>query len=312
VEIDQRMRPWRDDEFRPKRDVIAIPTLWLALVLSLIVHIAALWEWLPRIPLLALDTLAPSEANAPLAVRIAPPESAPAAAASPVPPSSARLAPPPAAARSRPPKAVTRTPPAPPVIAVAPPAPSIALPPPAPPIVAAPAPPPAPTSPPLEGDLSSYIAARRRARGEPESSSRGSTASAPSAEDDIARRDRIVASNLASINSQTFGEPRNSGGIFSITRMGYTDAEFTFFGWNKDIRRRASQRVEVQQGANSDIRIAVIRKMIAIIREYEQGDFLWESRRLGRNISLSARPDDNAGLEDFMMREFFDVSGSPR
>jgi outer membrane biosynthesis protein TonB len=312
VEIEQRMSPWHDGEFRPKRDVIAIPTLWVALVLSLIVHIAALWEWLPRIPPLTLDALAPSETDARLAVRIAPPESAPAAAAPAAPPSSAPKAQPPPAAKPRPPKAVTRAPPAPSVIAVAPPAPGIALPPQASPPVVAPTPPPAPTSPPLEGDLSSYIASRRRARGEPEPSSRGSTASAPSAEDDIARRDRIVASNLASINSQTFGEPRNSGGIFSITRMGYTDAEFTFFGWNKDIRRRASQRIEVQQGANSDIRIAVIRKMIAIIREHEQGDFLWESRRLGRNISLSARPDDNAGLEDFMMREFFDVSGAPR
>jgi hypothetical protein len=45
--------------------------------------------------------------------------------------------------------------------------------------------------------------------------------------------------------------------------------------------------------------------MIAIIRDHERGDFVWESRRLGRNVTLSARPRDEAGLKDFLMREFF-------
>ena len=165
----------------------------------------------------------------------------------------------------------------------------------------------------MEGDLSAYIAARRRARGEVEAAdSRGAPVTSP-ADDDIARRDRIVASNLASVNTQNFGDgPKNSGGIFQIMRMGYSDAEFAFFGWNKDIRRRASQRIEVRLGENGDIRYAVIRKMIAIIREYKAEDFVWESRRLTRNVTLSARQRDNAELEDFMMREFFDTPGRPR
>jgi hypothetical protein len=45
--------------------------------------------------------------------------------------------------------------------------------------------------------------------------------------------------------------------------------------------------------------------MIAIIREYEVEDFTWESLRLGRNVRLSARPRDNADLENFLMLEFF-------
>ena len=129
--------------------------------------------------------------------------------------------------------------------------------------------------------------------------------SAPS-ESDAARRDRIVAANLASLNAPTFGtEPKNSGGIFQIRRLGYDDAEFTFFGWSKDIRRRTSQKFEVRKGDNSDIRVAVVRRIIEIIRDYEQEDFSWNSQRLGRVIVLSARPSDNAGLEEFMMQEFF-------
>ena len=87
--------------------------------------------------------------------------------------------------------------------------------------------------------------------------------------------------------------------------MGRDSAEFIFFGWNKDIRRNSKQLIEVTRGDSSDIRIAVVRKMIAIIREDEPGDFVWVSQRLGRNVTLSARPRDNAELEDFIMQEFF-------
>ena len=93
--------------------------------------------------------------------------------------------------------------------------------------------------------------------------------------------------------------------MFQVQRMGYDDAEFFFFGWNKEIRRNTKQMIEVRKGNNSDIRIAVVRKMISIIREYEREDFLWESYRLGRALTLSARARDNAGLEEFMLLEFF-------
>ena len=99
--------------------------------------------------------------------------------------------------------------------------------------------------------------------------------------------------------------------MFDIERLGYDSAEFMFYGWNKDIRRNTMQVIEVRKGNNSDIRIAVVRRMIAIIREHEDGDFVWESQRLRRSVTLSARPRDNAGLEEFLMREFFDLGLAP-
>ena len=36
-----------------------------------------------------------------------------------------------------------------------------------------------------------------------------------------------------------------------------------------------------------------------------------ESHRLGRSLTLSARAADNAGLEEFMMKEFFDDPRQP-
>ena len=103
----------------------------------------------------------------------------------------------------------------------------------------------------------------------------------------------------------TFGyDPNRSGGVFKVQRTGLNDAEFMFYGWNPDARRNTAQLIEVKKGNNSDIRIAVVRKMIAIIRDsVQEEDFLWDSKRLGRSLTLSARARDNEGLEEFMLRE---------
>ena len=154
-------------------------------------------------------------------------------------------------------------------------------------------------------DLASYVEAQRRARGEA-SDATPSAASNASAESEIARRDRIVAANLGLGRTPTFGtDVRNAGGLFQITELGYDDARFYFMGFDKAIGRNARQLIEVRKGADADIRIAVVRRMVAIIRENVSGDFVWVSQRLGRNVTLSARPADNAGLEDFILHDIF-------
>jgi hypothetical protein len=310
------MRYWHD---APKRrgDVVTIPILWLTLILSLLVHLAALWEVLPKLPLLHGEPKElPSIAEERLAVQLMPrvqPQSTP---SSPPPPAQGTPTAPagpasPLQPKPRAPKSPA-APSSPPVVATAPPTQNRpALPPPTPeraPLPAAPAPPSQSISPPQVGqDLASYIAARRAARGEPEPSPSQSTSQMP-VENDAERRNRIIAANLASINTPTFGtDPRKSGGIFTLRSMSDNDAEFTFYGWNKDINRRTAQKIEVRKGNNSDIRIAVVRRIIEVIRYYEHEDFNWSSQRLGRVVVLSARPGDNAGLEDFMMEEFFSV-----
>ncbi len=169
-----------------------------------------------------------------------------------------------------------------------------------------------PAPPQVEGDLSSYIEARRRARGQgaapQDRPAPSESPSTPRSEDERERSNRAIAANLGLGRTPTVGyDPKGGGGIFEIQRMSRDSAEFIFFGWNKDIRRNSKQLIEVTRGENSDIRIAVVRKMIAIIREVETGDFLWLSQRLGRNVTLSARPADNAELEEFMFQEFFGV-----
>jgi len=288
---------------RGRPEGVTIPTIWVALALSLLIHVAVLWQWLPKLRLPSPDEAKLGEANGSLIVHLAPPPSPP--------PSPALALPPPAPTpEARPPIAAARPRPPPPVIAFNRPPPNIQSPPPT--VRAATAP--APARPQADGDLTSYIEARRRARAQPAAAaSAESAANAQPVEDDKARSDRIVAANLGTQRAQTFGyDPTQGGGVFQIVRMGYDNAEFIFFGWNKEIRRNTKQQIEVRKGDNSDIRIAVVRKMISIIREYEQEDFRWESYRLGRVLMLSARARDNAGLEDFMLREFFDDPRAPQ
>jgi hypothetical protein len=291
------MSEWYHD-FPNRREGVTIPTIWVAIALSLFIHGAVLWEWLPKLHLPSLDENERGEASGSLVVRIAPPPSPPAAPPH-LPAPNTRALPGPAA---RPPAAAVRPRAAPPVIALNRAAPEPAPAPAAPSVSAQP-----PVRRPVDGDLESYIEARRRARAEsapPAIASSGS--SAPLVEDDNARANRIASANLGSQGRQTFGyDPTQGGGVFQIERMGYESAVFIFYGWNREHRRNEKQPIEVRRGSNNDIRIAVVRRMIAIIREYEQEDFLWESQRLGRSITMSARLRDNAGLEDFMMREFF-------
>jgi hypothetical protein len=299
-------------ELRTGYDRATLRTIRLAFVLSLLLHLAVLWPWLPQERhFLSLENPKHGNANGPLIVQLAPRPSR--ATPPPAPPPSAQVqvqpAPkPPAPKKPAPsPRAAPRRPPAPPVVALNKPS-SAPVAPPTPPV---PPTKPAPLDlripPPIAGDFSSFLEARRLARGEAMAATRPYVPPSPQPEEDEnERHNRIVAENLGLQRTPTFGyDPKAGGGIFRIQHLNYDDAELIFFGWNQTIRRNTRQTIEVERGDASDIRIAVIRKVIAIIRESESGDFVWVSNRLGRDVTLSARPADNAGLEDFLMRDFF-------
>ena len=127
------------------------------------------------------------------------------------------------ARRAAPTKAAPRPSPTPPVIAQAQPAPVI-VPPPAPPAAAAPA------LTPVEGDFSSFLEARRRARGAAPAESAPGT---QEIEDERERHNQAVAANLGLNRTPTFGRDRTGGGVFQIQRLSVDTAEFIFFGWNR-------------------------------------------------------------------------------
>lgn len=273
------------------------PAIWVALFGSMLLHALVIWGWLPRQHQWSPEHARPQATSSRLQVQLAPQ-----AASSPPPPPAAAPAPP-ARGKPKPPPPMTA-----PRSASRPRSPALER-----PAVAEvpPLPPPAPTKPaPPAADLSSYIAAQRRARGE--ATPYDPTVPAPPAQKPADPRDQIVASNLGLDRTPTFGDSaKPGGGIFQVRRVGYDDAEFLFFGWNRDIRRNSAQVIEVRKGSNSNMQIAVVRRMIEIIRENSDGDFLWISHRLDRELTLSARPEDTAGLEDFLMQEFFGKQARP-
>lgn len=102
-----------------------------------------------------------------------------------------------------------------------------------------------------------------------------------------------------------------TSGIFQITKIGPRYAQFSFRAWTTSGSNPRQELIEVEAGPDGNIELAIIRRMIQLIRQYHQDDFNWESDRLNRVIVLSARPGDSEGLEDFLMREFFGEPISP-
>jgi hypothetical protein len=276
---------------RSRYDRITISTVHVAFALSLLLHLMALWNWSANIKMRPSDDMRMGEQGGTLAVRIAmpptpPPRPAPSAESPPVP--ERRLAMPKSAPKSAAaaPRVLTTERQARSAM-VAPPRPSEA------------------GRAVLGEDLAAYVDARRRSR-EPAVSPSPAAQPAPPAESEQARQNREAAARLGFSATPTFGSNKNlGGGTFQVRSVTFDRAELAFYGYNKLINRISLQVFEVQRGSNPSMQIAVVRKIIEIIRDQESGSFLWESLRLRRDITLSARPADNAGLEAFMMEEFF-------
>ncbi|MDI1298192.1 hypothetical protein [Methylotenera sp.] len=96
-----------------------------------------------------------------------------------------------------------------------------------------------------------------------------------------------------------------TNGIFEITSLSGRHAAFAFKGWTNDYSSAKRESFEVEASTGQDVRLVMIKKMITLIRRHYDGDFNWESQRLGREVVKSARPQDSAELEEFMMMEFF-------
>lgn len=204
-----------------------------------------------------------------------------------------QLAPPPEpAAAPEPPKATPAPKPRRETIATAPratPAPfKVPEPPPAPPEPEKPA----PREPVV--DMAAFIAANRARRAEWEAAAaRGSQAPAGSGASGLAR-------NLESLSTDD-----GTGGVFQILRVGQRTAEFAFNGWKTETGRKWREVIEVDAGAGGDIERAIVRRMIVLIRQHYSGDFRWESRKQGKVVILSAAPQHNQELEEYLHREFF-------
>jgi len=100
--------------------------------------------------------------------------------------------------------------------------------------------------------------------------------------------------------------------VFQIRDMGVRTATIYFNGWRGERKRVMEESFEVDAGIGGDIERAIVRKIIEVIRRDYTSEFTWESHRLGRSRTLSARPEDTAELERFLRLEFAEYFASAR
>lgn len=174
------------------------------------------------------------------------------------------------------------------------------------PTAAPPSPKPTPTPPPEQAkpkfdpnlDMTDMLTAARDRR-----RAQGITDSEPNQnqkQDDSA----IARANVQELMEKQSRGRNDSGGVFQITHKGVRNAEFIFRGWSMQRNRNMRQLIQVDAGLGGDVDTAIARRMIEIIRQFERADFTWQSQRLGRTVTLSARLKDTADLEEFLKLEF--------
>jgi hypothetical protein len=151
---------------------------------------------------------------------------------------------------------------------------------------------------PPDMDMTEYIAKRRQARG-------ATDPSTSTEESEAARGSRTALANIAAINNRGRDDANESGGVFSISNKTFHSMDLKFRGWNPNFKRRWLTSATVEQGSEPDIETAVVKKMIELIRREKTGDFEWDSHRLGKVITMSARVKDTAELQAFLMKEMF-------
>ena len=288
----------------------------MGLILAVLLHVLGIWMLIARDPLVvlppsagtenAITYIAPlAEASAPQPItpptpKLKPPAVKPPAVKPPVAqPRKPKPQPkPPVLARSVPPRQITPPqppqPPQPPSAATdaLTPAPNIA---PTPDVAATPTPP--------TEDFSARIDAARKRRADAQAQDPALAEAATETESQ--RANRIARENIAFSQRGQGAAREQTGGIFDLRNVSLHRAEFTFRGWNPNFKRNWLQLVEVEQGTEVDIEQAVVTKMIGVIRANRKGEFIFESRRLGRQITQNADPAYEPALRAFLLKEFF-------
>lgn len=150
-------------------------------------------------------------------------------------------------------------------------------------------------------DMATMINAARERRQKAEAAAAAENQSAEQGNRGLSPQERAEA-NVRHSMQKASGE-HGTNGVFQIVSKSVRMGTFTFRGWKVNTNNW-KQTVEVDAGLGGNIDLAMVRKMIEIIRTHYKGDFNWESQRLGRVVNLSARVQDSAELEAFMLEEF--------
>lgn len=166
-----------------------------------------------------------------------------------------------------------------------------------------PTPPPPVANAPQAVDMSSMLVAARERRRVAEESVAQENDTARQASRGMSPQE-VAEANVKRSMQQANGR-EGTNGVFQILSKSTRMASFSFRGWKPGANNSWRQVIEVDAGLGGDVELAIVRRMIELIRTHYTGDFSWDSHRVGHVVTLSARPKDSAELESFMMKEFF-------
>lgn len=157
----------------------------------------------------------------------------------------------------------------------------------------------------VQEDFSSHIQATRERREAVQANERAMLGDSAATEDAPQSPNDIARANIQAQRGWMGVDQGKTGGIFEVRDQTPFSAKLLFRGWNPDGNRNSTQLIPVERGSENSIEIAIVNKMIELIRNKTNGDIPWRSQRLGRVITLSARLKDTVELQQFLMQEMF-------
>ncbi|AIY42202.1 hypothetical protein LT85_3044 [Collimonas arenae] len=163
----------------------------------------------------------------------------------------------------------------------------------------------------VQEDFSSHIQAARERREAAQAQERAMEGDNSPSEDAPQSPNDIARANIQAQRGWMGIDKAKNGGIFEVRDKTPFRANLVFHGWSTDNNRNATQYIPVERGADVSIEMAIVNKMIEMIRKKTQTDIPWRSQRLGRVITLSARLKDTDELQQFLMREMFYQDAAP-
>jgi len=153
-------------------------------------------------------------------------------------------------------------------------------------------------APPQEVDMQAYIEAQRKRRGAPAQTDQAE-------ESEAARGTRNALANIGAINGRGGEDKTASEAEFSIVDQTFSSAKMKLRVWNPNFKRNWLTQIEVERGSDPDIETAIVKRLVEIMQKQGATDFVYHSRRLKRDVFLSARPQDTQELMNFLYKEIF-------
>jgi hypothetical protein len=158
-------------------------------------------------------------------------------------------------------------------------------------------------------DMAEMLNAKRAARQQSEAQAAAENQAAQQGNRGLSPQERAEA-NVRHSMERSLGKD-GEGGLFTILSKGTRIGSFSFRGW--DPRAKSGRQVyEVDAGLHGSVELAIVKKMLEIIRSRFKGQAPWVSDRLGRTVMLSMAPQDNDDAERFLMKELFESDRSAR